>query len=252
MVIDPRTNRVVNKPSNCHLIPECFGVSNLTVPLDGDFDSKIGSYCDAHLHQFFQLITADKLKVSFAMKGGSNRLRGEIDLKKKRFALSRQRLKVRDLNNYFRKALGVPSYSPTCNIEIEEATSVAVLMPNARLSMVNSAFLILHYLGRPEILSPHLGFARHLLYRASQNKLKPDDQAEIERIAPELGVGIKTKETHLQFERIRELYDADWEIKDGSLVDFPHNCVRDESNALVIRLPYGKCLRGIVTLPLRK
>jgi hypothetical protein len=57
--------------ANCHLIPECFGVSNVTVWLDADFDSRIGHRCDVQLSQFFQVMLGDALDGRIALRGGS-------------------------------------------------------------------------------------------------------------------------------------------------------------------------------------
>ena len=75
MAIDPRTLRQIEQGANCHLIPESFGVSNVTVWLDGDFDSGIGTTCDAELLRYFQVFLGDRSTGRVALGSGSRSLK---------------------------------------------------------------------------------------------------------------------------------------------------------------------------------
>ena len=61
MPIDPRTLREVQSAADCHLIPDCFRVSHVTVRLDADFDSKIGATCDVELQRYFDAMFGSKI-----------------------------------------------------------------------------------------------------------------------------------------------------------------------------------------------
>src|ERR1051326_6962723 len=75
-MIDPRTLREITNPVDCHIIPECFGMSNVTVRLDGGIDHEIGAKCDSQLQRYMEVFFGDSLRGRFAFRGGSNSLRG--------------------------------------------------------------------------------------------------------------------------------------------------------------------------------
>jgi hypothetical protein len=49
---------------------------------------------------------------------------------------------------------------------------------------------------------------------------------------------------------LRGLHDPDLEVRDGVLDEFPRNCVGPKADPLLMKLPYGMGLRGVVRFPL--
>jgi hypothetical protein len=54
---------------------ECFGISNVTVPLDARVDNKIGTACDVELQRYFEAFLGDLLRGHLALGGGSKSLK---------------------------------------------------------------------------------------------------------------------------------------------------------------------------------
>lgn len=259
MVIDPRTLRPVATASECHLIPECFGVSNKTVLLDRLFDNKIGEKCDNQLYAYYQLCIGEKLDGHFVIEGGPKALAGSWSPLTQQFSIT-QRVRVpkgrqkRWTADLHRRALGIGDDG---RVKIKEFVTPAVNLLKARLSMVHSAVLILYYLDRKEIYGPDFNQARALLTKACMDNLDKSDLPLIEEMTPEFGKVHMSSEKikrHMTLSRdqMRWYYDPKLDIGDGVLDDFPKNCVAETGQSLTVRLPYGKGLRGTVRFRLSR
>jgi hypothetical protein len=256
-VVDPRTLRAVTKASDCHLIPECFDVSNKTVSLDGPFDSKVGQHCDCQLKLFADMLVAKGLRGNFTFKGGSQRMAGTIFPNTQQFRIDhsvrinkKRRHKRWTPRDWCRKALGLTDDG---QVQIEGFVGPTVDLAKARLSMVNSAFLVVHYLGRKEVLRPEFDQARELLAKVCEGRLERADLPLIEELTPTLmAVFLPGGSTPSGPTDLRKYYDPDLDIGDGVLDDFPTNCVVQQDNDMLVRLPYGKGLRGVVRFPVVK
>jgi hypothetical protein len=258
VVIDPRTQRLVTTACQCHLIPDCFKVSNKTVALDGPFDHKIGEQCDSQLKAVFDLLVGGTLNGAFAFEGGSKNMAGSLQPVTGQFSI-KQRIrnkkpgrKAVKTDVALRRSLGLRNGRL---VKLEGFVTPSVDLAKARLSMVNSAFLVLYYLNRTEIYDPEFDQARELLNKVCEGKLENSDMPLIESMTPSFGsVYISTEKTKglkaLNPADIRHYYDPTLALADGVLDDFPKQCVAQEGESLIVRLPYGKCLRGIVRFPL--
>jgi hypothetical protein len=253
--------------SDCHLIPQCFKltgntpVSNKTVPLDGPFDHKIGEQCDSQLKACFDLLIGEKLKGDFAFQGGSQTMAGTLGLATQQFRIEqsvrinkKRRLKRWTPADSFRKALGMRDDG---QVQIVGFVTPAVDLLKARLSMVNSAFLVLHYLGRTEIYGPEFDQARALLNKVCEDKLNNSDLPLIVEMTPEFASVLLATEkmkglTSLNPIDFRKYRDPSVDVPDRVMDDFPKNCVTEVGNSLIVRLPYGKGLRGAVRFALPK
>ena len=120
-----------------------------------------------------------------------------------------------------------------------------------RLSVVNSAFLVLHYLGRRDF-GPEFDWARALLKKAVESDLDLSDVPVAEQQA-ELAILLATEKLTEGMApntaEFRNHYRPDVDMPDGVLEDFPNKCVTEDDEALLVRLPYGKGLRGVVRFP---
>jgi hypothetical protein len=259
MITDPRTLCPVTAVSQCHLIPDCFNVSNKTVLLDGPFDNKIGEQCDCHLKASFDLLVGDTIKGGFAFEGGSQNMAGRLGSVTQEFQIS-QRVRINKKRrhkrwtprDWCRKALGMRDDG---QVKIVGFVTPSVDLAKARLSMVNSAFLVLYYLGRKEIYCPEFDQARILLDKVCAGTLDKSDLPLIEEMTPGFAlVCISTEKTKglsaLNPADLRKYYDPSLDVTDGVLHEFPKNCVVEAGESLLVRLPYGKCLRGVVRFPL--
>ena len=89
-----------------------------------------------------------------------------------------------------------------------------------------------------------------LLQKVVEGKLADSDLPLIEQMTPEFGaVGVRQGVVVESAADLRKYYDPNLDIDDGVLDDFPNNCVEQVGAFLIVRLPYGKCLRGAVKLP---
>jgi hypothetical protein len=251
VVTDPRTLQPVTKPAKCHLIPECFGVSNITIRMDGSLDNAIGRNCDCHLFNFFQLLVGEQLSGHFAFENGSKTVAGNLHPKTKGFSIPKPRRGT--IADWAYHALGARN----SQIQMKEFTSRPVILPNARMSMVNSAMLILRYCMRDEVYGPAFDSARRLLAVAAAGRLEDGHKGEIEEMTPIFGqISINRERlkgvSEIPIAEARNYYDPDWNPGDRLLEDFPKRCVSEEDGALIVRLPYGNCLRGVVRIPLQR
>jgi len=250
MVIDSRTLLPVEVSSDCHLIPNCFGVSNKTVALDGPFDHQIGDQCDSQLHSYFRILVGDELRGDFAFERGSKSVAGSHVVGELQFRIKKPRRG--STADWAHHALGMRENQ----IGLKGFVTAAVDTRKAQLSMVNSAFLILHYLGRKEIFEPAFDRARDLLRKATTDSLASTDLPDINMLAPEVGTVCVSSEriqglTNISPSDLRRVYDPTCDPGDGLLDDFPSRCVSEEPDALVVKLPYGNCLRGTVKFPVK-
>ncbi|MBA4191736.1 MAG: hypothetical protein C0467_27465 [Planctomycetaceae bacterium] len=248
-MIDSRTLSAVKNAAKCHLIPECFGVSNKTIRLDRSLDNAVGRHCDSQLHTYFQYLIGDELDVRFALDNGSKSLAGTFNPRTNQFWIPKPEGGAPA--DWVRRALGMRNNQ----VRIRDCVTRPVNMRGARMSMVNSAMLILQYLQRSEVLGPGFKTARKLLDLVHKGKLDSADLAEVEELTPSLGVvsfdssklqGI----TNLDLANFREYYDPTWNPGDNLLEDFPKNCVAQDADYLFVRIPYGNCLRGTAKFPL--
>jgi hypothetical protein len=260
MVIDPRTLQPVTSFSDCHLIPRCFEVSNKKVPLDGPFDHKIGENCDHHLRTAFDFLIAGSLKGNLAFAGGSQKMNGSLVIASEQLSLGIPRKMLKDaaqqgkLEPFCRKALGM---NDDGKVYVTGFVTPAVDHLNASLSMVNSAVLVLHYLKRREIYGPEFDRVRTLLKKAVEGTINNSAFEEVKELTPGYTMvyfppdKINELPPNSPLE-IRKVYDPNLDVQDGVLDDFPNNCVVEEGDSLLVRLPYGKALRGVVRFPLAK
>lgn len=249
MVIDPRTLRPIKRADRCHLIPECFGVSNKTIRLDGPLDNAVGRHCDSQLHTFFQCLVGDELNVNFSFENGSRSVAGRINPKTKKVWIPKPTGGTP--TEWMSRALGLRGNQ----VRVRKCVTRPVNLRGARMSMVNSAILVLHYLRRPEVYGPGFDTARKLLGMVVRGTLDQADLAEVEEMTPVIGqVNVERAKlrgvTDIGVSELRDYYDPEWDPGDKLLDDFPTNCVSEKGSDLVVRLPYGKALRGVVKFPL--
>jgi hypothetical protein len=122
--------------------------------------------------------------------------------------------------------------------------TAAVDLLMARMSMVNSAVLVLYDLAGWDVYGPELDRARALLAKASEGRIGLADLPEIEAMTPASGLILLPTEKSKQLPPyspldLRRLYDPDLDVADGVLDNFPHNCVRDAGDSLQVWLRYG-------------
>jgi hypothetical protein len=258
-VIDPRTLRPVTTEGDCHLIPDCIKhgnpprpVSGKTVRLDGPFDNKIGEQCDHHLKAYLNLLIGDSLKLDASFEGGAQKIGVTLELRTGKVQIepspSRRRWKPPPPEDWLRKALGMRDDGL---VKITGGVGHTVDIAKARLSLVNSAFLVLYYLGRRDF-GREFDWARELLHKVVESDLDQSDVRVTEQFI-ELVVLVATEKLqgHVPTNpaEFRNHYRPDVDIPDGVLEDFPNKCVTEDGEALVVRLPYGKGLRGVVYFP---
>ena len=263
MVIDPRTMQPVTSPSDCHLIPKSIKIdekplSNKTVRLDGVFDSKVGDNCDAFLRAAIDLLVSPDLPGKIAFEGGSQTMGGALVIASGQQPLITIPTKILEsqqkrgnLEPFCRQALGM---NDAGQVRLTGFVTASVDLFMARMSMVNSAILILFYLKQWDVYGSELDRARALLKKASEASIDLADGLEIEAMTPGFGLVFLPTEKSQQLPpysplHLRALYDHNLDVPDGVLDNFPHNCVRDAGDSLQVWLPYGKGLRGVVRFP---
>jgi hypothetical protein len=255
VIIDPRTLLPVTAPSDCHLIPDCikYGdppppVSNKTVSLDGPFDHRIGSQCDHQLKTWLDTAVGDYLKGEASFEGGAQKLGSTLHVSARRLFIkpspSRRRWKPAPPQDWLCKTLGMQDdRPPTFTGFVGQVVDTA----KARLSLVNSAILVLYYLGRRDF-GPEFDWARALLKKvAADAELGQSDLSVIEQ-STQLMFLLATEKIQgtINPAEFRNHYRPDVDMPDGVLEHFPNNSVTEDDEALLVRLPYGKGLRGLV------
>jgi hypothetical protein len=265
VVIDPRTMQPVTSFSDCHLIPECITiagkpVSNKTVHLDGDFDKRIGANCDHCMQAAIAMLVSLNLPGKIPFDGGAQRMGGALVTSSGQHSIVIARTilesqaKRGNLDKFLRQALGM---NDAGQVRVAGFVTDSVDLLLARMSMVNSAILVLYYLKEWDVYGPELERARALLAKASDGRIELSDLPEVEAMTPGFGLVWLTTDKSKRVPpyspmHLRHLYDPDLDVPDGVLDNFPHNCVRETGDSLEVRLPYGKGLRGIVQFPLLK
>jgi hypothetical protein len=247
------------------LIPECITidgkpVSNKTVRLDGAFDSRIGEKCDHSMRAAIELLVSLDLSGKVAFEGGSQTMGGALVTVSGRhsFTIARKivesQQKRGNLEPFCRQALGM---NDAGQVKVTGFVTAPVDLLMARMSMLNSAILVLYDLKQWDVYGPELDRARALLNMASEGRIDLSDGPAIEEMTPGFGLVILPTEKSKQLPpysplELRRLYDPNLDVQDGVLDNFPKNCVRDAGDSLQVCLPYGKGLRGVVRFPLLK
>lgn len=243
MAIDPRTLREIERADRCHLLPQCFGVSNKAVRLDGDFDNKIGATCDAQLERYFVTMLGDRLRGRIALRGGSKSLSGVVVASKGVVAIRKPRRgKIQD---WAGRALGWKDGQ----VQFESFTGDTVDCAAAFLSMIHSAFVVLHYRRHHEVFDPIFNPVRLLLQKAIDGALTGDDFAVV-RAMVNLQFAVprgKMAKEPIGVNDFRALYDPSIDVGDGVLDAFPAKSVSKQASGWMVTLPYSRSLRGIVT-----
>jgi len=247
----------------CHLIPECIKidgkpVSTKTVRLGREFDSRIGEKCDHFMRGVIDLLISHWLAGQVAFEGGSQTIGGALVTVSGQnwmtipLEILESQLERGNLEPFCRQALGM---NDAGLVKVTGFVTRAVDLLMARMSMINSAILVLYYLTQWDVYGPELDRARVLLKKASEGCVELSDLREIEEMTPGFVLVILPTEKSKQLPpyspmELRLLYDPDLDVPDGVLDDFPQNCVRHAGDSLQVWLPYGKGLRGVVRFPL--
>jgi len=240
-MVDPRTLREIDREADCHLIPDCFKVSSLTVVGDEEFDNKIGSTCDEQLRKYIQLSIGDQISGKVALVGGSNRLSTELRPSKGMLAIRKP--KGGTVEDWETRALGLRDGKVSFGGFVSDVVDCA----GAWLSAVNSAMLVLHYLGR-DISGSDFDLSRELLRKmVTESFATADDQ--ILRPMVQLKASFdkeRVKTEKLNRNNSRYFYDPLFDPGDGVFDDFPKKSVLEKDGSLIVVLPYSKCLRAWV------
>jgi len=255
----------VTFPSDCHLIPTCITIagkpiSNKVVRLDGAFDQKIGENCDHFMRAAIDLLVSSELQGKIAFERGSQTMGGALVTVSGQQSLAIAREIVEDqqkkgnLEPFCRQALGMNNAG---QMKVTGFVTDSIDLFMARMSMVNSAILVMYYLKQWDVYGPELERVRALLTKASEGCIDLSNGPEIEEMTPGFGLVILPKESSKQLPpysplHLRRLYDPNLDVHDGVLDNFPHNCVRAAGDSLQVWLPYGMGLRGVVRFPLLK
>lgn len=245
MEIDPRTLQKIRRKADCHLIPACFGVSNVTVKLDGDFDSKVGTTCDSALQDFFNLYFSNRLSGKISLRNGSKSLTGIIVPEKEKISFVIPKPRTGDFEEWTARALGLQDDG---KVQLESFKSGTVDCANAFLSMVHSAFLVLFHQGNKDNFSSAFDHVRAFLAKAIDRKLTGSDYELIrEMVAMQVACHrSKIEGNTIDVNGYRRVYDPSFDCGDGLLDDFPNKCVSAENGRWVVTLPYSASLRVTV------
>jgi hypothetical protein len=243
VVIDPRTLKEVKQSGDCHLIPAMFKVSDLTVRLDRDVDSKIGGKCDSELKTYLDLFFGPLIEGKVSLDGGSKNLKGLLRVTDGKIFVPKP--SSTPLAGFVDRALNVRDGK----VQYKEFTSHTQDGCAAFLSIVHSAFLVLYFLGKPDVFAEPFNWVRNLVSKLLSESLTNADY-ELMRDLIRLNFAVpkdKVTETAVPFEKLRKLYDPTVDAEDGVLDDFPQKCLREVDEAWLVTLPYSKSLRAEVT-----
>jgi hypothetical protein len=243
---DPRTLREIARVARCHLLPEWAGLSNETVNLDADFDSRIGAKCDEELRKYVQTFFGDRIGGKLALIGGSDSLSSILVPSKGVFAIPKPKRGTVDA--WQTRALGTQDGKVSFGGFVGETVDMAC----AFLSLVHSAMLVLHYHADERVFGPPFDQARTLLSKALSDQLTREDYDLIlgmTSIAVRLDVD-KAAGSHITVHDWRNLYDPSLDFGDGLIEGFPGRCIFETEGQIVIRLPYSQSLRGSARFPL--
>ena len=239
---DPRTLDVISQLADCHIIPRHFGVSNLTVRLDGDVDSKIGGWCDGQLKRYLDTLTFQPVDGQLVVAGSKSKLRGRFDPKSATF-----RARLRCDPAQFKRAIN----DRDGELDVEAFHGVVVDTFAAHASILHSAFLLHYYLGQVDTFSAPFDWVRSILGRALTKALTADDGTLLQdRIGLQVGIPSQRITTPIAtLEALRLHYQPDCDLGDGLLGDFPGKSFEDRGTHWLVTLPYAPSLRAHVTFP---
>lgn len=245
MTVDPRTLRPIEREADCHLLPACFGVSNVTVRLDADFDSKIGTTCDAELQRYFETFLGDMLKGRMAVAGGAYSMKAILSASNRVFIIPKPRRGT--LQDFTDRAIGAKA----AGVRFESFTGDVVDSAKAFTSIIHSAFLVLYHAGEQNVFTPTFHTVRVLLKKAVDGMLTHTDYEAI-RDMVDISVAFPTEGLEgktVTVNDYRGLYDPSFEFGDGLVEDFPIRCISNEASQWLVTLPYSRSLRARVRFP---
>jgi hypothetical protein len=226
VAIDPRTLNEVVQEADCHLIPECFRVSNVTVRLDGLFDSKIGTTCDSELQRYFVTLVGTHLEGHIALDGGSESLASVFSVGDGALFIPKPR--TGKAEDWATRALGLRDG----RVLFRSFKGKVVDCARAYLSMVHSAFLILYRQVGQDVFDSTFDQARSLFRKAVNGLLT---NADYEPIRDMVEVDLyfdsrRVKSDRVRITEFRRFYDPAFDAGDGVLNDFPNKCVSTTEN----------------------
>lgn len=240
MAVDPRTLSKIGREADCHLIPERFGVSDVTVRLDADFDSRIGTTCDAELQRYFEVFLGDVLKGRIALGGGSRSLKAVHSVRAQIFIIPKPRGGT--VHDFADRALGLGDGSP----RFESFTGDTVDCARAFTSIIHSAFLVLYHEGEREVFERKFDAVRVLLKKAVDGMLTNADYEAIREMV-QISIALPRErfgDKAVSVNDYRTLYDPSFDFGDGLLEDFPKKCISYGESQWVVTLPYSRSLRA--------
>ncbi len=239
---DPRTLNVIRHFADCHVIPRQFGVSNLTVPLDRDVDSKIGGWCDGQLKRYLDTLTFQPVEGQLVVAGGKSKLRGRFDPKSATF-----HARLRCDPDQFKRAIN----DRDGELDVEAFRGVVVDTFAAQVSILHSAFLLLFHLGQVDTFSTPFDWVRSILSRALTKRLIAEDGSLLQdRIGLQVGIPASRITTPIStLDALRLHYQPDCDLGDDMHGDFPAKSFEDRGTHWFVTLPYAPSLRAQVTFP---
>jgi hypothetical protein len=236
MTIDPRTLCEVKKFADCHLIPKSFRASSLTVPLDAKFDSCVGE-CDEHLHRLYRSLWGHWFKGKAAV--GGKRHSAVMSIQTGMVFIPKP--KQGTVQNWAAKALALENGK----VQFGGFIGTVIDTGKAALSVLNSAFLILHYLKHRHLVGPSFNQARAYLANAETDDLTEADVEAVKKMfVARVDFGQKKRESTDDW---RQIYDPDFDAGEGWLDNFPNKCVTYNDGSLIVTVPYSKSARVLVT-----
>jgi hypothetical protein len=250
VTIDPRTLREIKRFADCHLIPDCFNVSNKTVRLDGEFDNLLGTQCDAQLRRLIEIEWGNVLTGKASLGGGSKSHSAVLLADTGQLLLPKP--KRGTIKDWAMRALGLQSApEPGVVSKLQFEGWVGDVADNAKayLSIINSAILVLYDQDRQRAFDPVLDGARALLSKVGPKAVENSDW-EILKNMIELGAFMDAKKVAGQeftFATKRKFYDPNLDPGDGVFDNFPTKCITQVGDAIVVTLPYSRSLRARVT-----
>jgi hypothetical protein len=239
---DPRTLDPILKVARCHLVPEWASVSSCTLPLDEETDNKIGAYCDSELQRFLEVYFGTTVRGKAAMVGGAKSLSAVLDTRAASMVVPVPRRSCP--GEFAERALG----SSDGNVRLEGFTSLVADGLAADVSVIHSAFLILHYHGRKEIFGQEFAQVRHLFRAAITQSLSPEDDEYVRsRVSYNFAYQPPAQLTGpVMPSDYRNLYNRTCDFGDGVFAEFPHRSVVQEGSVVKVIVPYSASLRGVV------
>jgi hypothetical protein len=242
-MIDPRTMTEAEREGDCHLIPACLEVSNATVRLDSTFDHKIGSICDEQLRKYLETMFGNRVRGRASFEGGSKSLSAVLLVETGTVVVPKP--KQGSVDQWADRAIGMTDGK----VRFESFASGVVDCAAAFLSVVHSAFLVLHWHKTAELYGPQFNPIREWFSKAIERGLTPSD---FDRIRDMVSFRLafprnRVKGNTVDVNDYRTIYDKNCDFGDGLLDDFPGKCVVHDGSDYVVTLPYSMSLRAKVT-----